>query len=333
MLQSCPRRRRTTDRRPRLSWVRSGTTHRRTRLQQHLLPGSSYARDAMAANWPRLLMNDVAGAAGGRPSRSRPLVWRRCPGAFGGAPAGRPRRAGYRARGRAPRARRPTRVARRRPRAPRRPAGRATPCRGGGRRRLRRPRPRRGRGAAARVLGLRRGVRVEAPRVHEAPRPARVPRRRPTRGRARRGPAVPRGLRPGAAAAAPPQPPSARRAAPSSDPSSPPRPLPIFALASRCAASPLDLDSMGSPTPCCPAGARAPLDSHHASVRYRRNNYRSPPSPGARRRGYFIIIPLPRAAAGRRAPGPARDGFCGASKVGGVRVPRSSLKGGWIGSP
>ena len=178
---------------------------------------------------------------------------------------------------------------------------------------LRRPRPRRGRGAAARVLGLRRGVRVEAPRVHEAPRPAPVPRRRPSRGRARRGPAVPRGLaRPGAAAAAERQPPSARRAAPSSDPSSPPRPLPIFALASRCAASPLDLDSMGSPTPCCPAGARAPLDSHHASVRYRRNNYRSPPSPGARRKGYFIIIPLPRAAA-PRARARARRVLPGAS--------------------
>ena len=198
---------------------------------------------------------------------------------------------------------------------------------------LRRPRPRRGGGAAARVLGLRRGVRVEAPACtrRHAPRASHAVQ---PEGAPGGGPAVPRGLaRPGAEAAAERQPPSARRAAPSSDPSSPPRPLPIFALASRCAASPLDLDSMGSPTPCCPAGARAPLDSHHASVRYRRNNYRSPPSPGARRRGYFIIIPLPRAAAGRRAPGPARDGFCGASKVGGVRVPRSSLKGGWIGSP
>ena len=238
----------------------------------------------------------------------RPLVWRRCPGAFGGAPAGRPRRAaigrgdGHRARAVRPRvARRAVRARRVAPQdAPRRVAVAAGVW-------LRRPRPRRGRGAAARVLGLRRGVRVEAPRVHEAPRPARVPRRRPTRGRARRGPAVPRGLaRPGAEAAAERQPPSARRAAPSSDPSSPPRPLPIFALASRCAASPLDLDSMGSPTPCCPAGARAPLDSHHASVRYRRNNYRSPPSPGARRRGYFIIIPLPRAPRPARARARAR---------------------------
>ena len=304
MLQSCPRRRRTTDRRPRLSWVRSGTTHRRTRLQQHLLPGSSYARNAMAANWPPP-SNDVAGAAGGRPSRSSPCL-APLPGAFGGAPA-RASSPGVIGRGDG-HARAPSDPDRSScVRARRRSAGRATPCRGGGRRlapaaaaapraRRRRPRP-----------WAARGVRVEAPRVHEAPRPARVPRRRPTRGRARRGPAVPRGLaRPGAEAAAERQPPSARRAAPSSDPSSPPRPLPIFALASRCAASPLDLDSMGSPTPCCPAGARAPLDSHHASVRYRRNNYRSPPSPGARRRGYFIIIPCRPAARRRPATGFAR---------------------------
>ena len=152
---------------------------------------------------------------------------------------------------------------------------------------LPRPRPRRGRGAAARVLGLRRGVRVEAPRVLEAPRPAPVPRRRPRRGRARRGsparPRRPREARRGGGRRAP--------AAVRAEGGAVLGPIVPAATSADLRAGvevrlALGLGLHGQPYTMLPrAGARAPLDSHHASARYRRNNYRSPPSPGARRKG------------------------------------------------